>query len=267
MFVLQISVTLAHLDVLKGGLAKVLPEVKSSHRVEALGRGLRFKTYAALRAAAQSPELLMATVSGESFAAYLAEHGFDVDPAHLHRAAAQVAINDVLDKMPRLSIHGIGFGRPQRNQDKIWETPQQCYAKFVERRQECRGQHAAEEFLLALALLSRVQPTKTVMSASGSYRLKHIGENDACSYPEGGKLGPRYVANGMLIAAAVHMGFRYKTHVDNLGYDTLNASFNMSKRSIDDLDFEIRPNAGFAHDRIRRQQLKKAREVFASMRQ
>jgi hypothetical protein len=35
----------------------------------------------------------------------------------------------------------------------------------------------------------------------------------------------------MLIAAAIHMGFRYKTHVDNLGYDTLNASFNMSKGS------------------------------------
>jgi len=267
MFVLRIPVTRSHLDALKGGLTKVLPEVKSSHRVEALGRGLGFRTYAALRTTPQSPEPLMATVSGESFAAYLTQHGFEVDPAHLYRAAAQVAINDVLEKMPRLSIHGIGFGRPQRNQDKTWETPQQCYAKFVERRQECQGLHAAEEFLLALTLLSRVQPTKTVTSGSGSYRLKHIAENYSCTYPEGGKLGPRYVANGMLIAAAVHMGFRYKTYVDDLGYDTLNASFNMSKRSIDDLDFEIRPNTGFAHDRIRRQQLKRAREVFASMRQ
>jgi hypothetical protein len=57
--------------------------------------------------------------------------------------------------MPRLSIHGIGFGRPERNQDKPWETPQQSYAKFVERRQECQRLHAAEEFLLALALLGR----------------------------------------------------------------------------------------------------------------
>lgn len=40
MFVLRIPVTLSHLNALKGGLAKVLPDVKSSHRVEALGRGL-----------------------------------------------------------------------------------------------------------------------------------------------------------------------------------------------------------------------------------
>jgi hypothetical protein len=267
MFVLRIPITPAHVDALKADLIKTLPEVKSSHRVEALGRGLGLKTYAALRAVAQSTVPSMATISGANFSRYLAEQGFKVDSAHLYRAGAQVAINDVLDRMPRLSIHGIGFGRPQRNQDNTWETPQQSYAKFVERRQECQGLHAAEEFLLALALLARVQPTKTVTSGSGSYRLKHVAENYACTYPEGGKLGPQYVPNGMLIAAAVHMGFRYKTHFDNLGYDLPNVNFNMSKRSIDDLDFEIRPNTGFAHDRMRRQHLKRAREVFASMRQ
>ena len=47
--------------------------------------------------------------------------------------------------------------------------------------------------------------------------------------------------NGMLIAAAVHMGFEYKTYVDDFGYDLPNMNFNMSKRSIDELDFEIRP--------------------------
>jgi hypothetical protein len=266
MFVLRIPITPAHVDALKAGLTKALPEVKSSHRVEALGRGLGFKTYAALRTAAQSSEPLV-TVSAASFSGYLAEHSFKVAPAHLYRAGAQVAINDVLDRMPRLSIHGIGFGRPQRNQDNTWETPQQSYAKFVERRQECQGLHAAEEFLLALALLARVQPTKTITSGSGSYRLKHIAENYACTYPEGGKLGPQYVPNGMLVAAAVHMGFRYKTYFDDLGYDLPNVNFNMSKRSIDDLDFEIRPNTGFAHDRMRRQHLNRAREVFASMRQ
>jgi hypothetical protein len=254
MFVLRIPVTPSHVDALKADLIKTLPEVKSSHRVEALGRGLGFKTYAALRAVAESTVPLMATISGASFSGYLAEHSFKIDPTHLYRAAAQVAINDVLDKMPRLSIHGIGFGRPQRNQDKTWETPQQSYAKFVERRQECQGLHAAEEFLLALALLARVQPTTTITSGSGSYRLKHIAENYACTYPEGSKLGPQYVPNGMLIAAAVHMGFRYKTYFDDLGYDLPNVNFNMVKRSIDDLDFEIRPNTGFAHDRMRRQQ-------------
>lgn len=265
MFVLRIPVTPSSVDTLKAHLTKAIPEVKSSHRVEALGRGLGFKTYAALRAATQSVQPSMAVVSGASFTTYLAEHGFEVDHAHLYRAAACAAINAVLEKMPRLSIHGIGFGRPQRNQDGTWETPQQRYSKFVERRQECQGLHAAEAFLLALTLLSRIQPTKTITSGSGSYRLKHIAENYACTYPEGGKLGPRYVPNGMLIAAAVHMGFKYKTYVDDLGYDLPNMNFNMSKRSVDELDFEIRPETGWAHDRVRRWQSKTAGKLSAFM--
>jgi hypothetical protein len=174
MFVLRIPITPSGLDELKAYLTKALPEIKSSHRVEALGRGLGFKTYAALRAAAQSSEMPMATVSGMRFTSYLAEHSFEVDPAHLYRAAAQVAIKGVLDKMPRLSIYGISSRRPQRNQDNTWETPQQSYSRLVELRQECQGLHAAEGFLLALMLLSRIQPTRTITSGSGSYRLKHI---------------------------------------------------------------------------------------------
>jgi hypothetical protein len=98
MFVLRIPITPSGLDDLKAYFTKVVPEVKSSHRVEALGRGLGFKTYAALRVAAQSSETPMATVSGKGFTAYLAEHSFQVEPAHLYRAAAQVAINGVLDR-------------------------------------------------------------------------------------------------------------------------------------------------------------------------
>jgi hypothetical protein len=265
MFVLRIPITPSGLDELKAYLTKALPEIKPSHRVEALGRGLGFKTYAALRAAAQSSEMPMATVSGMRFTSYLAEHSFEADPAHLYRAAAQVAIKGVLDKMPRLSIYGISSRRPQRNQDNTWETPQQSYSRFVELRQECQGLHAAEAFLLALMLLSRIQPTRTITSGSGSYRLKHIAENYACTYPEGRKLGPQYVPNGMLIAAAVHAGFKYKTYVDDFGYDLPNVNFNMSKRSIDELDFEIRPNMAATPHRIRRGQTKTAEKVSASM--
>jgi hypothetical protein len=106
-----------------------------------------------------------------------------------------------------------------------------------------------------LALLARVPKTKTIRSGTGSYGLKHIAENYVCEYPEGGELGPDYVPNGMLIAAALHMGFKYKTYVDDLGYDTQNASFNMSKAIIDELDAEIRPRTGFARDRVRKRQM------------
>ena len=94
-----------------------------------------------------------------------------------------------------------------------------------------------------------VRPTKTIRKGTGSYRLKHIAENYACTYPEGEKLGPTYVTNGVLIAAALHAGFRMKTYVDERGYDCVNVSFNMSKPCLDDLDCEIRPNGACAAHR------------------
>lgn len=260
MFVLRISVTSLVVEKIKAELTKSLPDVKSSHRVEALGRGLGFRTYAALRSALHSDTPITVAVTAGIFSAYLKEHGFEVERPHLYRAAAQAAIQNILDTVPRLHIHGIGFGRPQRNADGLRQTPQQQYAEFLERRQECLGQDAAEAFLRSLALLARVKPTKTIRSGTGSYRLKHIAENYACTYPEGEALGPDYVPNGMLIAAALHMGFKYKTHVDDLGYDTQNASFNMSKVVIDDLDVEIRPRSGFAQDRARAREMREARK-------
>jgi hypothetical protein len=259
MFVLRISVTPLAVEKIKAELTKSLPDVKSSHRVEALGRGLGFHTYAALRSALHSATPVTVAVTARIFSAYLNEHGFEVEEAHLYRAAAQAAIQSILDTVPRLHIHGIGFVRPQRNADGSRQTPQQQYAEFLERRQECLGRNAAEAFLRSLALLARVKPTKTIRSGTGSYRLKHIAENYACKYPEGGKLGPDYVPNGMLIAAALHLGFKYRTHIDDLGYDTQNASFNMSKVAIDDLDVEIRPRSGLAQDRARAREMREAR--------
>jgi hypothetical protein len=122
-----------------------------------------------------------------------------------------------------MRLHGRGDGSRQ--------TPQQQYAEFEERREECLGRHAAEAFFAITGHCWRgSKRTKTVRSGNGSYRLKHVAENYVCAYPEGEKLGPDYVPNGMLIAAALHMGFKYKTHVDDLGYDTQNATFNMSRR-------------------------------------
>lgn len=270
MFVLRISATLPAIERIKATLTTSLPHVKSSHRVEALGRGLGFRTYAALRAAAEASAPMTVTVTGAPFSAYLKDRGFEADPAHFYRATAQVAIQELLDSAPRLNIRGIGFGRPQRNADGSRQTPQQHYAEFLECRGECLGTYATEAFLRSLALLARVKTTKTIRSGTGSYRLKHIAENHVCTYPEGGKLGPAYVPNGMLIAAALHLGFKHKTFVDDLGYDTLNASFNMSKAVIEDLDAEIRPQSGFAQDRARkresRRQLEEARKQFAAIR-
>jgi hypothetical protein len=255
-FTLNIPVTSGNIAAIKAELTRTLPDVKSSHRCEAAARGLGYKTYASILAAGRSTDVVIATARGAAFSAYLADHGFDVPPLLLYRAAARVAIRAVLDHNPKLSMHGIGAGRPRLTENNRRETPQEHYAKFLESREELLGDHALEEFLRALAFLGLVPPTKTVRPGTDSYRLKHIAENYRCTYPEGEELGPNYVSNGALIAAAIHAGFRYRTYMDDLGYDSLNVDFNMSKAVLDDLDCEIRPNGARAQSRRMREQMR-----------
>lgn len=91
--------------------------------------------------------------------------------------------------------------------------------------------------------MHRVARTRTIRDGTGSYWVKHIAENFDCTYPEGEKLGPHYVPNGVLIAAALHVGFKTKSHHDELGYHSLNVTFNMSKSCLEDLDYVIRPDS------------------------
>jgi hypothetical protein len=150
-------------------------------------------------------------------------------------------------------VWGIGAGQLQRKSDGTWEDWRDRQAKFAADREELLSGHAVEPFLLSLAFLSKVKSTKTIRQGTGSYWLKHIAENYHCTYPEGDSLGPQYVANGVLIAAAVHAGFRIKTYVDHLGYDLPNVSFNMSTPLLLDLDCEIRPDCAAQYQRRRQE--------------
>ncbi len=256
MFKLTISVTSHNLKAIKAELARTLPAVKSSHRCEAVARGLGYRTYASLLTAARSGRAPSATAQGAVFSAYLADHGFKVVPQTLYRALARVAILAVLEREPRLTMHGIGVGYPPQTPNGRRETNQEYNARFHEGQEELHWDSAAEEFLLSLAFLQIVPATKTIRRGTHSYRLKHLAEKYPCSYPEGEKLGPQYVSNGALIAAAIHAGFRYKTFEDELGYFNLNATFNMSKAALDNLDCELRPDGARAQERRRREELK-----------
>ncbi|MER8395737.1 hypothetical protein [Mesorhizobium sp. M0959] len=249
MFDLKIPFNQSALDRIKGDLTRVLPHIKSSHRCEAIGRGLGFGTYAAALAASAMDRAATVTVRGAPFSFYLETHGFEASPTPFYRAAAKAVLSDIAARNPKLTMWGIGVGRPQRKPDGKLENAHEKYARFLEARQELASDGAAEAFLLSLALLARIAPTKTVRQGTGSYWVKHIAENFACSYPEGEKLGPRYVSNGVLIAAAIHAGFRTKSYVDEYGYDDLNVNFNMSKPFLEDLDCEVRPKGPYAHKR------------------
>lgn len=254
-FTLKISLTPTALELLKSELTRSLPEVKSSHRCEALGRSLGFITYAAAKAAAVSAKPPAVAVDGHVFTAYLTDHGFTVSPLPLFHAAAKVALRDIARRTPQLTIWGFGIGRRQREADGKWESSETFARRFVEARADLTDNYAVEPFLLSLALLERVPPTKTIRRGTGSYRSKHLAENYPCTYPGGARLGPRYVPNGAFIAAAIHAGFRYRTHVDEFGYEEINASFNMSKPLLDNLDCELRPDGARAQDRRRRDEM------------
>ncbi|ULJ75893.1 hypothetical protein [Rhizobium gallicum] len=153
-----------------------------------------------------------------------------------------------------LSAWGIGYGRSQRKHDGKWESPEERYSRFLESRSRLLSEDAASPFLTSLALLAKVTRTKTIRKGTGSYWVKHIAENLECTYPEGEPLGPHYVPNGVLIAAAIHAGFLTKSHYDELGYHSPNVTFNMSKPCLEDLDYVIRPDSGRSQDRRREEE-------------
>lgn len=265
MFDLKIRLSSDRLEAVKAELTRNLPDVKSSHRCEAIGRGFGFRTYAAALAAARDETPPSVHVNGDLFVGYLSGHGFNVSQKIFYHAAARIAIRDVLDQEPRITTWGIGVGHPQKKDDKSFETVKEMYDRSNQVRAELLENRCIDAFLLSLSLLKRVSSTKTIRKGTGSYKIKHIAENYVCSYPNGENLGPAYVPNGALIAAALHMGFKMKTYKDYLGYDDVNVSFNMSKTCIADLDCEIRPKGAEAEARRYREKMKRYRHYPPEM--
>lgn len=73
------SIIPARIDALKARLSELIPEVQASHRVEALARGLEFRTWAALLAWKKVPDGdQYRPVDVEAFVDYLSSHGFEV---------------------------------------------------------------------------------------------------------------------------------------------------------------------------------------------
>jgi hypothetical protein len=138
-FTLNVPVTSAGLDLIKADLTRALPQIKSSHRCEAVARGLGFRAYAALRAASQSPDPIIATANGAAFSAYLLAHGFGVLLPPFYRAIGRACVRDVLERTPKLTMFGIGVGPPQRKADGTRENQRECYLRFVESRDRLLG--------------------------------------------------------------------------------------------------------------------------------
>lgn len=102
-------VTLNDIERMKDALRALLPDVKSSHRVEALARGLGWATNASMRAALVAAPAETSPDEG-TFLGYLRLHSFDAPGGTLLRAFAQAGLRRAMDLAPELS----GFGYHHR---------------------------------------------------------------------------------------------------------------------------------------------------------
>lgn len=234
-FSLRIPANAAIAGAMKRQLATSLPAIKSSHLTEAIARGLRFNSHASLLANTSFGHNTLTTVSGVVFAEFLRERDYDVDERVFYMAAARVAIRCVMENEPRLTHWGYGNGRPKRKPDGKRENATEHHARFLVAREQLLSDGSAEEFLRSLVFVQLISPIKSINRRIGSYALKHRAEKLPCTFPGGTILGPHYVANGSLIVAAVHAGFKYKAYIDELGYEDINVAFNMSQTSLDDV--------------------------------
>lgn len=224
----KLSVSQEEIDGIKGELFHTLAQVKSSHRVEAVARGLGFKTNAALCHALKSSAVDV-ELEPDAFSAYLREHGYIVDYTSLLRAVAKIAIKQVMQKTPNLTHFwfGIYYDRNQTIENRMKE--------FEKNRKAMLTEYATDEFLIAMEFASHLQLRKTLNKSVTSYGLKHQAERFFQANPRPDRPGHGYIINGMMIVAAIHLGFKAaSTH-----HGSPNAYFNVSLRNLSDLRLAV----------------------------
>lgn len=218
------------LPAFKAHLRRTYPAAKSSHRMEAAARGLGYTTYGGLLTDLKSGPVDVAA-NDEVFYRQLgvaqpmgANHRLD---RALSRSLLRIPLHRVLDAREDLTLRGF---------DKIWIGPSyemklpvdERKALLAERRREAyQDDWATDQFELALIFLSRQQRTATINRKVTTYGLKHRAEGLSRRFGLFEHLG-NYVADGMLIAAAYHLGFIVKP----TGYEVYSARLNISMRSV-----------------------------------
>ncbi|MCH8863535.1 MAG: hypothetical protein IID51_13665 [Proteobacteria bacterium] len=199
--------SLADVDSVKKQLGHLVPNVKSSHRAEAMARALGWRTNSALRS-----DLALAPreceIDNIAFNNYLEEHSFaDTQYGVLGDVIVAIkfsdqvgAIEDARTQEPNLTRSGFAY------KDKPGRTQADINAEIERDRKQPIGFFAVEEFMRACEFLSQKEKRTTINKDSNSYGLKHEAER---FHKKNGASNP-YVSNGMFIAAAIHLGFKIK---------------------------------------------------------
>lgn len=227
---MKLAVSLPLVESIKDELRQSLPEVKSSHRVEALARGLGWSANAALRAMlADGPS--ERDVVPPAFKTYLAERGFRVDDRALPDAILRAQIRAVMAAHEELTHHGFGVHQGDRIPVAEWRT------RYASRRAEMLGGAALAEFERACEFLARLETTRAPTTVFSSYNLKHSAERWHKHRGIEGRWDREYVSNGMLLAAAFHLGLQ----VRRVSRTAFTGHLNVSTASVRALEEERKP--------------------------
>lgn len=227
---MRLAVSLPLVEAVKAELRTSLPDVKSSHRVEALARGLGWATNAAMRAAlAAGPSDRVANAA--AFHVYLAERGFAVADRALFDGVLRAQVRAVMASNGRLTHHGFGVYEEGRISVAEWRT------RFAEGRAEMLESPALAEFERACEFLSRLSRTRAPTRVLTTYNLKHSAERWHRHRGIEGRWDREYVSNGMLLAAAYHLGFQVK----RASPTAFSGHLNVSTASVRALEDERKP--------------------------
>jgi hypothetical protein len=224
---MRISIGLSTIDSLKAEMLQALPHIKSSHRVEAMARGLGWSTNAAMRADLAHGTALR-TVRSDAFATYLAERHLTAWPRCFVDTVLKALIRAVMDAHPELTHHGFGVYEEQRISSQERQT------RYETSRAEMLSARALGEFERGWDFLESLERTKAPTRVFTSYNLKHTAERWHRHRGIEGRWERAYVSNGMLLAAAVALGLQVKraNRVSFVGF------LNVSTASARDRDPE-----------------------------
>ena len=166
---------------------------------------------------------------------WLHEKGLEASPLSFHLAMSNYSTLEALSRWPDLNGSGLMVVVDGRKTPWLYGTRQspRTDPEFqIERRNGFDELlNCEDEVIRGFALCSHFQKTKTECKNYGSYRAKHLAENVAYTLADGTHLDFSYVSNGAMIVAAIASGF----HLYAGDHGRLNPSFNLSKRSINNL--------------------------------
>ena len=221
---MKLPISLREIEYIKDALRKALPDVKSSHRVEAMARGLGWRTHAAMRAALIGG-FVEAKADEDTFVAYLRQHSFYAPRDCLTRALAKAGIRRAMDIEPWLTRVGYSTFR-EPNLHRMGPrsvTPEyrllvaaERRAMFTKLRAAMLDDLAVDGFVSAVTYLSRFRRRETINSKRSSSRINQDAQ----------KFTKERIENGMLIAAALALGFTAQPTYPGSVRAFFNISFN-----------------------------------------